>query len=284
MTRVPPRGACDSHCHVIGPHATYPLAQGAGDIHSHSPAIHLALLDSIGLDRALVVHPSSVYADRHDAMLDALKAGGARYRGVAVAHADVSDAQLDNYAHAGVCALRFVEVRTPQGLRFPGSAGFEDLFKLAPRLKERGMHAQVWAECADIVANARLLTGAGIPVVLDHMGRMQVAAGVADPNFQRLLHMVADGAFWVKLTLCRNSPAVPDYAELRPFHDALVEANPQRLVWGSDWPHLRMGAAAPDVAALLALFRRWVSDEAVERAILAGNPEILFGFPPAGEA
>jgi predicted TIM-barrel fold metal-dependent hydrolase len=276
-----PAGACDSHCHVIGPHELFPLAQGSGDIRDGSCMIHLAMLDALGLDRALIVHPSSVYGGDHAAFLSALAAGGSRYRGVAVARADVSDAQLDAWMQAGVCALRFVAVKTPQGLPFPGSAGFDDLIALAPRLRERGMHAQVWADCRDTLAHEAQLVKLGIPIVLDHMGRMDVAAGASGADFQRLCALVGDGHVFVKLTLCRNSKQRPGYEELRPFHDALVAANPEALVWGSDWPHLRMGEETPDPQALLDVFRAWVADAAIERKILIETPQRLFGFTPA---
>lgn len=284
MSAPLPRGACDSHCHVIGPHTRFPLAPGAGDIRSDDPAKHLALLAQIGLDRALVVHPSSVYAGNHDALMVALTAGGSHYRGVAVANADVTDGQLDAWRDAGVCALRFVEVQSPQGGRFAGSASFDDLEALAPRLKERGMHAQIWAECRDLLARADRLARLGLPLVLDHLGRPEVAAGALGADFRTLCEHVRNGDFYVKLTLCRNSHAKPDYDELRPFHDSLVEANPKRMLWGSDWPHLRMGEAAPNAAELLALFRRWVSDAEIEYMALVHNPERLFGFPPVEEA
>lgn len=281
MSAALPAGACDSHCHVIGPHERFPLAQGSGDIRDGSCALHLAMLDALGLDRALIVHPSSVYGGDHAAFLSALAAGGSRYRGVAVARADVSDAQLDAWMQAGVCALRFVAVKTPQGLPFPGSAGFDDLIALAPRLRERGMHAQVWADCRDTLAQEAQLTKLGIPIVLDHMGRMDVAAGASGADFQRLCALVGDGHVFVKLTLCRNSKQRPGYEELRPFHDALVAANPEALVWGSDWPHLRMGEETPDPRALLDVFRTWVADAAIERKILVETPQRLFGFTPA---
>jgi len=275
-----PAGACDSHCHVIGPHEAYPLAAGAGDIRSDSVATHLKLLDEVGLSRALVVHPSPAYGGAHDVLLAALAHGGERYRGVAVAHADVSDRQLETWRAAGVCALRFVDVKDAQGRPFSGSAGFADLERLAPRMRTLGLHAQVWADCDTIAANAALLNRLGMPVVFDHMGKPDVAAGAKSPAFARLCAMVREGLVHVKLTLCRNSKQFPHYSDLRPFHDALVDANAAQLVWGSDWPHLRMGALAPDVSHLLDIFCDWIDDEAIRRRILVANPQRLFGFTP----
>jgi 2-pyrone-4,6-dicarboxylate lactonase len=278
-----PVGACDTHCHVIGPHDGFPTLPTAGDIRSDGCQTHLRLLDSLGLDRAAIVHPSSVYGDRHDALIAALRTGRHRYRGIAVARSDVSERQLEAWADVGICALRFVDVRDAEGRLFPGSAGFDDLERLAPRLRELGWHAQIWADCREIVAREAMLVRLGIPLVLDHMGRVDVAAGTDDPAFVRLLKLVRDGLLWVKLTLCRTSRRPPDYDDLRPFHDALVAANPLRMLWGSDWPHLRMGPAAPDPRHLLGLFQEWVGDEEICARILAVNPATLFDFPAPNE-
>ncbi len=143
------------------------------------------------------------------------------------------------------------------------------------------MHAQVWADCADLIANEAQLRKLGLPVVLDHMAQINIAAGPKGSEFLRLCELLRDGQVFVKLTICRNSKQRPDYDELRPFHDALVNANPDGLVWGSDWPHLRMNDEAPDSRGLLALFLSWISDVHIVRKILVDTPETLFGFTPA---
>jgi predicted TIM-barrel fold metal-dependent hydrolase len=110
------------------------------------------------------------------------------------------------------------------------------------------------------------------------MAGLVVARGVTDPAFQAILGALKEGWLWIKLTLCRCSQDFPDYADLRPFHDALIAANPERLVWGSDWPYVRLGEKTPDVAHVLDLFRTWVPDEAVRHRVLVNNPEILYSF------
>lgn len=274
-----PAGACDCHCHVIGPPQRFAQAAFSGDIPEAWLDHHAAALKTMGLSRAVIVQPSSVYGFDDAAFLDALRAKPDAYRGVAVADATVSDAQLEAWRALGVRALRFVEIKTATGGRLPGSVGFDDLAQLAPRLRALGMHAQIWADCETIVSHEARLLGLGIDIALDHMGKPNVERGVDDPAFQRLCALVSDGRLWVKLSLCRNSRALPDYPDLRPFHDALVKANPDRLLWGSDWPHLRMGDLTPDVGQLIALFLDWVGDEDLARRILATNPARLFGFP-----
>jgi predicted TIM-barrel fold metal-dependent hydrolase len=171
----------------------------------------------------------------------------------------------------------------PEGRgRYPGAVGLDQLVALAPRLRALGWHAQLW--CPADVQTARLpgLIRLGIPLVLDHMGSLQVSDCVSAPAFTHLLAQVREGHVWVKLSLCRVSRRYPDYPDLRPFHDALLEANPSRLLWGSDWPHVRMGELAPDVGHLLDLFQAWTSDAAVRRQILVDNPAALFEFDADG--
>ena len=156
--------------------------------------------------------------------------------------------------------------------RFAGSAGIEDLEALAPRLAERGWHAEVWAHVDQHAALLPRYRASGIPVVLDHMAGAVPARGVRDPDFQTILAALSEGWLSVKLTLCRCSQNFPDYPDLQPFHDALISANPDRMLWGSDWPYLRLIEETPDVGHVLDLFHEWVPDETVRQQILVTNP------------
>ena len=128
------------------------------------------------------------------------------------------------------------------------------------------------------VANLPLYRSSGIPVVLDHMAGLQIARGLGDPSFRTILDALREGWLWIKLVLCRVSQDVPDYADARPFHDALIAANPERVIWGSDWPHLRLAERAPDIGHLLDLFAEWVPDARLRHRILVDNPRKLYGF------
>ena len=120
----------------------------------------------------------------------------------------------------------------------------------------------------------------GLPVVIDHMGRTDALAGTGTRGFQSLVKLVGDGGCWVKLSGAhRLSNNAPDYPEAKPFHEALVRANPERLVWGSDWPHPRIEGDMPDAGKLLDLFNEWTPDAATRKRILADNPAQLYGFP-----
>jgi predicted TIM-barrel fold metal-dependent hydrolase len=235
------------------------------------------MLDTVGIARAVLVQPAP-YAQDHSALLDALKCGKGRLRGIATASATSKDTELDQLRQQGVCGLRFTEARLPSGERYRGSIGTDELPLLATRMIECSMHAQVWPVFDALPELLQKLLPLNVPIVLEHMASLDVLRGVADPTFQLLLSLLREGRIWIKLTVCRRSKLAPQYADLRPFHDALVAANPNRLVWGSDWPFVRM-TPAPDVAALLDLFGEWVGDTALRSAILVANPAMLYDFP-----
>jgi predicted TIM-barrel fold metal-dependent hydrolase len=240
------------------------------------------MLDTIGATRGVLVQPT-FYGTTMGALQDALHQakGEGRYdlRGIGAATADVPDADLTAMHDAGVRGLRFIEMPAPDGGgRYRGGVGVDQLVELAPRMRELGWHAQLWCQADEHAARLPELVRHGVPLVVDHMGSFRAEQGVAAPAFQRLLGLLSDGLIWVKLSLCRNSRLFPDYPDLRDFHDALVGANPQHLLWGSDWPHVRMGTLAPDVGHLLDLFLAWTGDRALHKAILVDNPATLFGF------
>ncbi|CAN7531430.1 amidohydrolase family protein [Bosea sp. LjRoot90] len=274
-----PDGACDCHAHVFGPYDAFPVSHAMHYVPPLAPAgAHRAMLDRVGLARGVLVQPGA-YGSDPAAILDATSRSGGRIKGVAAADGGVSDAQLDVWHGHGVRGLRFNDMTVPGGTgRFPGAVGTDGLTELAPRLSARGWHAEIWASIDQHVALLPLYRATGLPVALDHMAGLVVARGISDPAFQAILAVLREGWLWVKLVLCRCSQAFPDYADLRPFHDALIDANPDRMVWGSDWPHLRLADRAPDIGHLLDLFRDWVPDAALRQRILVDNPRILYGF------
>lgn len=279
--RPPPPGAIDAHTHIFGPIERFAPVGTLSYPPPHAPyEAHAAMLAMTGLSGGIVVQPG-VYGQDCAALLDALARSDGALRGIGVADAAMPDATLASWHRAGIRGLRFVEVPDPRtGGRWAGSVGFDDLRRMAPRLRELRWQTQLWADCGTILEAAPMLRHLGIPVVIDHMARLQTARGVDDPGFRKLLRLLADGEIWIKLSLCRVSAQRPDYDDLRPFHDALVAANPARLLWGSDWPHVNMGDAAPDVGHLLDLLDDWLGDDGLRQAILVDNPRNLFGFEP----
>jgi predicted TIM-barrel fold metal-dependent hydrolase len=278
-----PANACDTHAHIFGPFDQFPLAEISSYPLPNAPAArYMEMLNTIGAARGVLVQPAP-YGTDTNAMLDALRCSGGRVRGIAVATADASEAELQRLYDAGVRGLRFVEMRDQQGKKFRGSVGADQIRRLAPALKQVGMHAQLWAACEDYEHILPDLVPLGLTLVLDHMACIKVERGINDPSFLSLLKWLETGAIWVKLSVCRVSKAAPDYADLKPFHDALVAANSSRLVWGSDWPFVRMGTQSPNVGALIDLFDSWVPDERTRLQILVKNPALLYGFADSVE-
>jgi predicted TIM-barrel fold metal-dependent hydrolase len=272
-----PAGACDTHAHIMGPFDRFPLPPE----HSYVPELHpiedyLAVLDGLGIERAVIVH-SSAHGRDCRVLVDALQRFPDRLRGVALAGADITDAALVALSEAGVKGLRFAGTTHANKARSRGSVPFEDLYALAPRMRERRLHAQIWLHYDQFMEQAPELTKLGLPIVLDHMGRLEPERGVTDPSFRFILGQLREGRLWVKLKPSRNSKQLPDYPDMRPFHDAYLAANPDRLVWGSDWPHSNL-SPAPETADLLRLFGEWTSDAASRTKILVTNPARLYGF------
>ncbi|MBE9603750.1 amidohydrolase family protein [Acetobacteraceae bacterium H6797] len=273
-----PAGACDTHTHVFGPFDRFPPAMpSVYALPEADAATHAAMLATLGARRGCLVQPAP-YGSDPSAMLDALHRAKGRLRGVMACGPEVTDKALAEMHEGGVRALRFVEMRAPNGGRYPGSIGTDALEALAPRMKELGWQAHLWAKAEDHAAMLPRLSKLGIPLVLDHMGSPDPATGPAAPAFAALLDYLRDGEVWIKLSLCRVSRQKPGYADARPLHDALIAANPDRLLWGSDWPYVRMGDLTPDAGALLDLFIDWTGDEALVRRILVENPQQLFAF------
>ena len=262
----------DCHAHLFGPYEQFPLAPER----SYTPpeaveSAYLALLARLGLDHGVLVHPSA-YGKEHSLLLHALAAQPA-LRGVVVVQPG-DPLALAGLHERGVRSARFSH-RSGPSTNFAGSASFDDLCALAPALADAGLHAELWTDCKALPAIAPQLLELPVPVVIDHMGGFDVNAGIDDAGFRTLLDLLATGRVWVKLCAYRNLLGSPDREAGRPFQQKLIEANPERLLWGSDWPHLRV-TPAPDAAQLLAMFKDWAGSEAVAHRVLRINPEGLY--------
>jgi 2-pyrone-4,6-dicarboxylate lactonase len=277
---APPLKACDTHAHVFGPASRFPYADDRSYTPPDAPlAKYLGMLDTLGFARGVLVQGSAHGRD-NGAMLDALARHPERLRGVAVADAATPAAELRRWAALGVRGLRFNHFFRGGALHYRGGVPLSAARALAPLMAELGWHLQLWIDVKDLPDTIPVLTSLGLPVVIDHMGRTDARAGTSSPGFQSLLRLVGDGGGWVKLSGAhRLSMQAPDYADVRPFHDALLRANPERLMWGTDWPHPRIEGDMPDAGRLLDLFQQWTPDHETRRRILAANPARLYGFP-----
>jgi predicted TIM-barrel fold metal-dependent hydrolase len=275
-----PTGACDTHCHVFGPAAKFPYAEPR----SYTPAdepfeAYIALLDRLGFDRGVLVQPSA-YGRDNACMFDALTREPKRLRGVAVGGAELTPAIIKQWHANGVRALRANEFRRDGKPYYHNGVGLKDVAPHLPLMAELGWHLQLWIDTRDLPDLLPQLANVPVPIVVDHMGRLEYRHGVDNPGFQALVRGVAEGKFWSKLSgTYRLGATAPDYVQAKPFHDALVAANPQNLVWGTDWPHPRPDGPVPDAQRLLDVFLDWTRDAATRQAILVGNPARLYDFP-----
>ncbi|GAA5236031.1 amidohydrolase family protein [Verticiella sediminum] len=274
-----PAGACDCHCHVFGPYAQFPLAAEHTYLPPETSAQdYLNMLDRLGFSRGVLVQPSAHGLDNR-ALLHALAAGAERLRGVAVVSEDADRSTLEALYAAGVRGLRFSRLLDDAGVpRYKNAVDISALPRLLPAMQELGLHAQLWTGADQLGELAPLIRSTPIPFVIDHIGRPDPERALSDALHRPLWALVEEGHLWVKLTPYRPSLRYPDYEDIRPFHQRLVELNPDRLVWGSDWPHINMPSNMPRADHLLELLGSWTSERSVLEKILVANPAALYGF------
>jgi 2-pyrone-4,6-dicarboxylate lactonase len=274
-------GAWDTHAHVFGPADKFPFAQGRGYTPPAAPAeSYVALLDHLGFAHGVVVQGNAHGYDNR-VVLDALERWPGRLRGIAITDTRVAPASLPEWHGRGMRGLRFHLFSTAGRPGYVRGVGLDVFETFRPAMRELGWVMQVWSDWRIFPDVAGMLRdiAAEMPVVIDHMLNIPAERGIEDPAFQTLLRLVADGHLHVKLSgAYRLSNQYADYADAQPFHAALVRANPERLVWGTDWPHPQIDAAVmPDDGHLVDLFHRWTPDPAHRRLILVDTPARLFG-------
>ena len=273
-----PKGACDSHMHIFDARFT-PSPHWPRTPPDAPVAAYRLLQQRLGTSRAVVVTPST-YGTDNACTLDALDQLGDSARGVAVVAKDVPDDELARLAARRVRGLR-VNFVSPQSWGVTTPAMLETLaHKVARHPDCAGWHIQVFAHPAQIVALAPLLQTLPVPLVIDHMGRIDPAEATTAPAYRVLRRLLDGGNTWVKLSgaYMRSSVHGPGYTDTLPLGRALVQAAPERLVWGSDWPHTTEPPGTVDDAALVELLRAWADSDTTIDAILVGNPARLYGF------
>jgi predicted TIM-barrel fold metal-dependent hydrolase len=270
--RRAPALSCDCHFHIFGPYDRYPLSAGR----TYTPpeaslAQYRSLAGTLGIERMVVVQPS-VYGTDNACTLNAVAAFGiARARAVAVIDAGFDLAALHRLNDAGVRGVRFNAV---SGNGTP----LDQLDALARRIAPLGWHLQLYLDGAALHDLAPHLASLPVEVVIDHIGGTESAAGVGDTGFQALLRLLGTGRAWVKLCGYRSSSAGYPFTDVAPLACALIEAAPERCVWGTDWPHPNYLRTMPDAGELLDLLDDWAGSDSVRRRILVDNPARLYGF------
>lgn len=275
----PPAGACDCHSHIFGPDTRFPYASERSYTPHETPLeAYLRMLDAIGIDRGILVQ-GSAYGTDNSALLDALRRTPERLRGVAVLDETASGRDMRSMADAGVRGLRFNHLFRNGRLAFKGGAGIEQFAQLEHSMADLGWHAQLWLDCQDLPALWPSIRNSPVPIVIDHMGRIDAGAGTAHPGFELMRRLLADGKIWVKLSaVYRAGGTPPHHPEVKPYHQALLDANPEQCLWGLNWPHVSWAAAMPNDGALLDLFDDWTPQAEMRRQVLVANPARLFGF------
>jgi predicted TIM-barrel fold metal-dependent hydrolase len=284
-----PAGACDTHVHIFGDPQRYPFFSGRSYTPEPASVAEVEkMLAALHMDRVVVVHPS-VYGTDNRCTLDALRQLGKRARGVAVINDQTPDGDLDEMARVGIRGIRLN--LTQAGVSDPAAAlpGFRAAVQ---RAKQRNWFVQLNTSLTVIDALNKDLQASTVPIVIDHFGGAQAALGVTQPGFSTLVNLVKTGAAYIKLSAAADqvSSKAPDYADVVPLAKALVAANPQRVLWGTDWPHpdsrrlpdRKNTDLAPllqtDDGLVLNLLPVWVPDAGTRQAILVDNPARLFGF------
>jgi predicted TIM-barrel fold metal-dependent hydrolase len=282
----PPRApfpalACDTHAHVFGPAARFPYVReriytppdSTVDDYRH-------LLGALGVERAVLVQPS-VYGDDNAAMLAALRQLGAGVRAVAVTDPAISAGEIERLHQAGVRGLRFNVVDRRDDKNVVPTAMLRGV---AARIAPFGWHIELLVNVDEAPALAASIADIPVPFVLGHLGYPKSGARnwTAHPAFAGLLHLIDGGRCWIKLTgpyRISNESDVP-YEDVDAPARALIAAAPERMLWGTDWPHAMKKKRMANDGEMADLLERWASDSATRKRILVDNPAELYGFRP----
>jgi 2-pyrone-4,6-dicarboxylate lactonase len=270
---VLPEGAVDAHCHVFGPGDVFPFAPER----KYTPCdagkdALFALRDHLGFTRNVIVQATCHGAD-NSALVDALTAADGRARGVATVRPDVTDAALAEMDAAGVRGVRFNFVRR---LVDPKPDAY--YHGIIDRIAPLGWHVVVYFEAADLEERWNFFTSLPTTVVVDHMGRPDISKPVDGPEFDRFVQLMEHTNVWSKVT-CPERLSIsgpPGYDDVVPFARRLVEAFPDRVLWGTDWPHPNMTTHMPDDGALVDYIPRIATDAVAQRKLLVDNPTRLY--------
>lgn len=262
MTRLP-AGACDSHMHIVGPPARYPFTA----VRSLSPPEgswqdYRVTAGKLGLDRSVIVQPS-FYGTDNRCTLDAVAQSGGRARAVVVVDGDVTEQTIAAMHEGGARGVRVQMVSK-------GGVSFDVIESIAGRIAPFGWHLQLYLDATELPALITRLRRLPTPLVFDHMAHVIETSGTQDEGFSMLLELLSSGKGWVKLS---NALFPPSAERARIF----AKTNPQRILWGSDWPHVAYSAAGvPDDGKLVDVLAEWIPDAATRHKALVDNPSELY--------
>jgi 2-pyrone-4,6-dicarboxylate lactonase len=269
----PPPLACDAHCHIFGPAAKFPFAKDASYHPPDAPFEQLQVLHKkLGLERAVIVH-ASCYGPDMRATLDGIARSGGKYRGTAIIDESYGDKEFAAMEKGGIRGVRFNFVQHLGGR--PDMAFFQ---RTVARLKEMDWHLILHLDAQDLVEFREMFMKIPVPMVIDHMGRVVAAKGLEQEPFKVLLGFMKNQNTWVKVCGAeRVSSEGPPFDDAVPFAQALIAAAPDRILWGTDWPHPNV-KIMPNDGDLMDLFALMAPAPELQRKILVDNPARLYGF------
>ena len=269
----PPHGAVDAHCHVFGPGDVFPYSPKRKYTPADAPKEQLfALRDMLGFDRNVIVQASCHGTDNR-AMIDALDTAGEKARGIAVVDTDISLDELKMMDHAGVRGVRFNFLK-----RLVDSTPRENYVRVAEKVAKLGWHVVIYFEAPELEELAPFITSLPVIVVVDHMGRPDVDLGTDHSQWLRFLRLMDEHEnIWVKVSGPeRLSKLGPPYDDVVAFGKTLVERYPERVLWGTDWPHPNMETHVPDDGMLVDFIPRIATSQDLQQKLLVENPMRLY--------
>jgi predicted TIM-barrel fold metal-dependent hydrolase len=270
LFKLPP-GSCDAHCHVFGPGEKFPYAPDRRYTPEDAPKESLAALHALlGIERAVIVQ-ASCHSTDNAAMLDAIASHPSRYRGVAIVDDSFADFEFDRLQHGGVRGVRFNFVK-----HLGGAPDMHAFNSIIDRIKDRGWHVVLHVDAPSIIPLSDMMRKLPLPFVIDHMGRVPAAEGVNQKPLKALIELSQLEKCWIKV--CGSERiSLPPYDAAVPIAHALVAASPNRVLWGTDFPHPNATHEA-DEADLVDLVPKFAPDPEMQRRLLVDNPAKLYGF------
>ncbi len=267
-----PPGSWDTHCHVFGPRPQFPFTPTTRPELPDAPkALLFALHERLGIERCVIVQ-SAMHGLDNRVVEDALIAKKGAYLGVALLPVTVSDAELRRLDAVGFRGVRFNFMP-----HLKPTASIDEVLAFAPRLAEIGWHLQIHLAASLIGDIAPKLRRSPVPVVIDHIGRIDAALGLDQPAFRDLMSLMSDAATYVKLSGCdRNSASGPPYADAVAFARKLATEFPDQVLWGTDWPHPNHKGPVPDDGALVDLIGEIAQNPAARAKLMVENPRFFY--------
>ena len=272
-----PAGSCDAHVHVFGPRKRFPFGDGRRYTPADAPKeLLFKLHERLGIQHCVIVQPACHGMD-NSVTVDALAATGGSYKGVALVATTIPDTELKRLAAAGLCGARFHYME-----HIAAGPKIEDVIAFGKRLADIGWHLQIHMEGARIAELAAALKRSPVPVMIDHIGRVDASLGLDQPAFRTLLALMQDKNIWIKVSgIDRATREGPPYSDAVPFARKLVEEFGDRVVWGTDWPHPNHAPPVVDDGLLVDKLAEIAPSERALHALMVDNPQRFYHFAPA---